>query len=78
VKDIDFPAKGDESFAWRLSGKAVFADGFTINFVADAVYVRVGRVTGNVTAVALGQAPDRAALVALIDKFIARVKAAAI
>ncbi len=78
VKDIDFPAKGDESFAWRVSGKATFADGFTVNFVADAVYVRVGRVTGNVTAVALGQAPDRAALVALVNKFIARVKAAAV
>jgi len=76
VKDIEFAAEGDESFAWRVSGKATFSDGFTINFVADAVFVRAGRVTGNVTAVALGQPPDRAALTALVDKFIARVKAA--
>ena len=76
VKAADFPAKGDESFAWRVSGKAVFADGFTSIFVADAMFVRVGRVTGNVTAVALGQAPDRTRLAALVDTFIARVEAA--
>jgi len=76
VKIGDFPTKGDESFAWRLTGKAVFSDGFTINFVADAVFVRAGRVTGNVTAVALGEAPDRARLTSLVDTFVARVEAA--
>ena len=75
VEIADFPSKGDESFAWRVSGKAVFPDGFTSIFVADAVFVRVGRVTGNVTAVALGQALDRASLAALVDTFVARVKA---
>jgi hypothetical protein len=77
VKSADFPAKGDESFAWRLSGKAVFADGFTSTFIADAVFVRAGLVTGNVTAVALGEAPDRARLAGLVDAFVARVQAAA-
>ena len=76
IKLADFPPKGDESFAWRLSGKAVFADGFTINFVADAVFVRVGRATGNVTAVALGQPPERGRLTELVDTFVSRVRAA--
>jgi hypothetical protein len=76
IKIADFPAKGDESFAWRLSGKAVFADGFTVNFVADAVYVRIGRVMGNVTAVALGEPPERGRLTELVDTFVSRVRAA--
>ena len=76
IKIADFPAQGDESFAWRLSGKAVFADGFTVNFVADAVYVRIGRVMGNVTAVALGEPPERARLTQLVDTFVSRVQAA--
>ncbi len=76
VKLTDFPPKGDESFAWRLSGKAVFADGFTVNFVADAVYVRIGRVMGNVTAVALGEPPERTRLTQLVDTFVSRAQAA--
>ncbi len=75
VKDIAFPAKGDESFAWRLTGKATFADGFTVTFVADAVFVRAGRVNGNVTAVAYGQAPKRDDLIALADTFVERAMA---
>lgn len=75
VKDIAFPAKGDESFAWRLTGKATFADGLTVTFVADAVFVRAGRINGNVTAVAFGQAPKRDDLVALVDTFVERAKA---
>lgn len=76
IKIADFPEKGDESFAWRLSGKAEFADGFTVNFVADAVYVRVGRVMGNVTAVGLGEPPERGRLTELVDTFVSRVRAA--
>lgn len=76
VKDIAFPSKGDDSFAWRLTGKAVFENGFTVAFVADSIFVRVGRITGNVTAVALGQAPDRAAVTALVDAYIAHARAA--
>ncbi|MBI5283535.1 MAG: hypothetical protein HY874_00430 [Chloroflexi bacterium] len=75
VKDIDFPAAGDESFAWRISGKATFAGGFTVNFVADSVFLRAGSLTGNVTAVALGQPPDRAALTALVSTFVQHAKA---
>lgn len=75
VKDIVFPAKGDESFVWRLTGKATFADGLTVTFVADAVFVRTGRVNGNVTAVAFGQAPKRDEVAALVDKFVERAKA---
>jgi hypothetical protein len=75
VKDIAFPAKGDESFAWRLTGKAIFSDGFTVTFVADAVFVRAGRVNGNVTAIAYGQAPKRDDLIALADTFVERAKA---
>jgi hypothetical protein len=75
VKDIAFPAKGDESFGWRLTGKATFADGFTVTFVAETVFVRSGRVNGNVTAVAFGQAPKRDDVIALVDTFVERAKA---
>jgi hypothetical protein len=75
VKDLSFPAKGDESFAWRISGKATFQNGFTVNFVADAVFVRKGRVDGTVTAVALGQAPERGELERLVDTFVQRAAA---
>ncbi len=75
VKDIVFPAKGDGSFSWRISGKATFENGFTVNFVADSVFVRVGRVTGNVTTVALGQSPNPQELNSLVDKFVERVRA---
>lgn len=75
VKDIAFPTRGDESFAWRLTGKAMFPDGFTVTFVADAVFVRAGRVNGNVTAVAFGQAPKRDDVIALADRFVERVRA---
>lgn len=75
VKDTSFPAKGDESFAWRLSGKATFTNGFTVTFIADAVFVRTGRVSGNVTAVAFGQAPKRDDVIALVDTFVERAKA---
>jgi len=75
VKDIAFPAKGDESFAWRITGKATFPDGFTVVFVAEAVFVRAGRVNGNVTAVAFGQAPKRDDVIALVDKFVERARA---
>jgi hypothetical protein len=75
VKDIAFPSKGDESYAWRLTGKATFGDGFTVTFVADALFVRAGRVDGNVTAVAFGQAPKRDDLIALADKFVGRARA---
>ncbi len=75
VKDIDVAAAGDESFAWRISGKATFASGFTVNFVADSVFLRVGSLTGNVTAVALGQPPERATLTALVNTFVQHAKA---
>lgn len=74
-KDIEFAAKGDESFAWRVSGKATLAGGFVVNYVADVVFVRSGSVNGNVTTVALGQAPQRAELEKLIDTFLARIAA---
>ena len=71
TKDIEFTEKGDDSFAWRLSGKATFASGDTVTFVADSVFVRTGRVIGNVTSVALGNAPERAQLEQLVDTFVA-------
>jgi hypothetical protein len=70
VKDIAFPVKGDESFAWRLSGKATLDSGLVTAFVADVVFVRQGRATGNVIAVALGEQPDRGTLSALVDRFV--------
>ena len=76
VKDISFPAKGDESFGWRLTGKATSTNGFTVTFVADTVFVRAGRVNGNVTAVAFGQAPKRGEVIGLVDQFVGREKAA--
>ena len=75
TKDIAFAAKGDESFAWRVSGKAAFTDGFSISFIADTVFVRAGAVTGSITGVALGDAPDRAELERLADRFIEKARA---
>ena len=72
TKDIEFPAKGDDSFAWRLSGKATFVSGVTVTLVADSVFVRTGRVMGNVTTVALGNAPQRQQLEELVDMFVSR------
>lgn len=77
TKDIEFTAKGDESFAWRVSGKATLPDGFVVNYVADVVFVRSGSTTGNVITVALGQPPDRAELEGLVDLFLTRAAAAA-
>ena len=74
-KDVEFPAKGDESFLWRVSGKATLASGLTVNYVADAVFVRFGRVTGNVTTIALGQPPDHTELEKLVDLFLSRTQA---
>ena len=76
TKDIDFTPKGDDSFAWRLSGKATFASGDTVTFVADSVFVRAGRVMGNVTTLALGNAPERRQLEHLVDMFVSRATAA--
>ena len=76
TKDIEFAEKGDDSFAWRLSGKATFASGETVTFVADSVFVRAGRVIGNVTSVALGNAPERAQLERFVDTFVARAVSA--
>ena len=72
-KDIEFTPKGDESFAWRVSGKATLEGGFVVNYVADVVFVRSGEINGNVTTVALGQAPDRTELEGLVDTFLARI-----
>lgn len=74
TKDLAFPDKGDESFAWRISGKATFEGGATLNFISDTVFVRVGNVTGSVTAVGLGSPPDRGELVRLVDRFIEKVR----
>jgi hypothetical protein len=74
--DDEFPPAGDESFAWRLSGKAAFDGGLDVTFVADAVFVRVGRLTGSVIVVGLGQEPGRAGVTALVDRFVERARAA--
>lgn len=76
AKDLPFAAKGDESFAWRLSGKATFDTGSTQTFVADAVYVRAGRFAGNVVVVSFGAAPDAVKLEALVDRFVQKMRAA--
>ncbi len=75
TKDIAFAAKGDESFAWRVSGKATFADGSSINFIADTIFVRTGAVNGSITGVALGAPPDHAELGRLVDRFIEKARA---
>jgi hypothetical protein len=75
VKDLDFPAVGDESFAWRVSGKATFSNGYSVNFVADAVFVRVGHIDGSVLATALGAAPERDQLEAFVAKFVRNARA---
>jgi hypothetical protein len=76
TKDLAFPAKGDESFAWRISGKATFEGGMTLTFISDTVFVRVGSISGSVTAVSLGTPPDRAELVRLVDLFVEKARAA--
>jgi len=75
TKDLAFPAKGDESFAWRISGKATFENGVTLTFIADTVFVRAGNVTASITAVALGSPPERAELERLVDRFIEKARA---
>lgn len=70
TKDIAFPAKGDESFAWRVGGKASFGDRLTINFIADTVFVRVGNLNAALTVVALGRAPGRDELVRIVDRVV--------
>jgi hypothetical protein len=75
TKDLAFPDKGAESFAWRISGKATFETGTTLNFISDTVFVRVGNITGSVTAVGLGSPPDRATLERLVDRFIEKIRA---
>ncbi len=77
VKDVAFPAKGNESFAWRLSGKATFESGLVTAFVADTVFVRDGRVTGSITAVGLGEQPNQSQLEALVDRFVEHARAEA-
>jgi hypothetical protein len=75
VKELDFPSVGDQSFAWRVSGKATFTNGFSVNFVADAVFMRIGRVDGSVLATALGAAPERDQLEAFVQKFVQNARA---
>jgi hypothetical protein len=75
TKDLPFPMKGDESFAWRISGKATFESGITLTFISDTVFVRAGNISGAVTAVALGNPPDRAALERLVDRFVEKARA---
>ncbi|MBF6600306.1 MAG: hypothetical protein IVW36_07340 [Dehalococcoidia bacterium] len=75
VKQLDFPAVGDESFAWRISGRATFTNGFSANFVADAVFVRVGRIDGSVLATAFGAAPQRDQLESFVGSFVRRARA---
>ncbi len=77
TKDIEFATKGDESFAWRVSGKATLPGDFVVNYVADVVWVRSGNTNGNVITVALGQPPDRAELEGLVDLFLTRAQAGA-
>jgi hypothetical protein len=76
VKELDFPPRGDESFAWRISGKATFTNGTQVTFISDVVFVRAGHISGNVQTLALGAAPQRDQLVALVDKFVERARAA--
>ena len=71
-----FPAKGDDSFAWRLSGKAKFDNGFTVNFVADAIFLRVGHIDGTIVMTALGAAPERDKVEAFVDTFVRRATSA--
>jgi hypothetical protein len=75
TKDLAFSAKGDESFAWRIAGKATFEGGTTQTFITDTVFVRIGNITGSVTAVSLGAPPDRAELERLVDRFVEKARA---
>ena len=75
TKDIAFPAQGDESFAWRVSGKATFQSRENITFIADTVFVRAGNVNAAITAVSLGDAPDRTELERLVHRFVEKARA---
>jgi hypothetical protein len=75
-RGVAFPERGDELYALRTSGKATLSDRLTVSFVADTVFVRVGNINGAITAVALGDAPDRAELERLVDRFIEKARAA--
>jgi len=76
TRGVAFPPKGDEIYVLRTSGKATISGRLTISFVADTVFVRVGNVNGAITAVALGDTPDRAALERSVDRFLEKVRAA--
>ena len=76
TKDIEFVPKGDESFAFRAAGVASFADGVVVNFTADALVMRVGRMSTQIITVALGQPPIREELEEHADTFVARAQAA--
>lgn len=78
AKDIQFPAKGDESFAWRTTGRATLAEGLVVSYVADTIFMRIGRATANVTTVALNRPPDRAELERLTDVLVWRARASSI
>jgi hypothetical protein len=75
-RDIAFPQRGDELYALRASGKATIDGRLTVAFVADTVFVRAGNINGAVTAVALGDTPDRAELERLVDRFVEKARAA--
>jgi hypothetical protein len=76
TRGVAFPFKGDEVYVLRTSGKAAISGRLTITFIADTVFVRAGNVNGAITALALGDTPDRAALLRLVDRFLAKVRAA--
>jgi hypothetical protein len=76
TKDIEFVPKGDESTAFRVAGVATLENGLVVNFVADALAMRVDHVTTTIVTVALGQPPARGELEDYADLFVERVRAA--
>ena len=76
TKDIEFTPKGDESTAFRVAGVATLENGLVVNFVADALAMRVDNVTTTIVTVALGQPPIRSELEQFADTFVERVRSA--
>jgi hypothetical protein len=76
TRDLVPPDAGDESFAWRISGVATFETGQTVSIIADAAFIRAGRMTTTVMAVALASEPRAGALDALAVRAAEKMRAA--
>jgi hypothetical protein len=75
TKGMEFPPKGDESFAWEVEGLVTLPDGLQLNFTAHTVFARLGNVTVQMTTTTVGGPPNREELEGFVDLVLERVAA---